>query len=143
MGVDRFYRKVSGPSAAWRDTINCLKGTLSADEGGGGIYAVANPLGADVIVTKAIIDITSACSESPVTFDAGCDAADATTSSDTLMNEVTIGTPTGTAMFNSADNGGSNGALSAKWESGKYFTISASATPTGIAGSVYIYYRKA
>lgn len=143
MGVDKFYRKAVGPKAAWRDTINVLKGSLSATSGNGGVYSAENPLGSDIIVTEVIVDIATECSATPVTFDAGCAAADATTSDDNLLDEVEIGTPTSAQVYNSSDDAGSNGALARKWESDKYFTVTASATPTGITGNVYIYYRKA
>jgi len=130
-----------GGKADYKEQLSCLKGSLSTSASTLAMYGVANPLGTDLIITKVIIDFTSPCSATPVTFDAGCAAATITTSDDNLMDEVDIGTPTAVAVYNSADDGGTNGALSRKWESDKYFTITASASPTGIAGSVYIYYR--
>ncbi len=141
MGVTKFRRKVVGGQAEFKDTVVCLKGTLSAATKE--MFGVANPLGADLIVTQAIIDITSPCSATPVTFDCGCAASTITTSNNNLMDGVNIGTPTGIAVYNSEDNKGDNGAMSRKWASDKYFTIVASATPTGVVGNVYIYYRKA
>ncbi len=141
MGMIKVRRKVVGGQAEFKDTIVCLKGALSAT--GLVMYSAANPLGVDLIVTKTIIDITSPCSATPVTFDCGCAATNATTSNDNLLDGVDIGTPTAIDVYDNITNKGNNGKATRKWSSTKYFTIVASGTPTGVAGNVYIYYRKA
>lgn len=140
MSIIKHRRKVVGGVADYKETIVCLKSALSATTVA--MSGITNPLGADLIITKVIVDITTACSATPVTFDAGCAAAAIGTSNDNLLDGVDIGTPTAAAIYDNITNKGSNGAPTRKWASAKYFTITASGTPTAVVGNVYIYYRK-
>jgi len=140
MGIIKARRKVVGGKAEFKELINCLEGTLSNTTTV--MYGAANPLGEDLIITEVIVNLTSPCSATPVTFSCGSDASGITVSSDNLIDEVVIGTPTAAAVYNSANNEGVNGALAREWKSDKFFTVTASSTPTGVTGKVYIYYRK-
>ncbi len=143
MGIEKFRRKVVGTKADFTEQIVSVKGTLSATVGAGKVYSLLNPLGADIIVSHIIIDIsTKTSAATPVTLSAGI-AANATTSSDVLIDDLEIGSPTAAAVYNSGNDKGTNGGASRKWLATQYFTITASATPTGMVGSVYIYYRLA
>ncbi|MCX6013510.1 MAG: hypothetical protein NTV30_08920 [Chloroflexi bacterium] len=140
MGIEKFRRKVVGTKADFIEQIVCLKGTLSATVGGGGVYSLVNPLGAGIIISHLILDITTATSATPVTLSAGLGST-ATTSADNLIDDLVIGSPTAAAVYNSGNDKGTNGAASRKWISTYYLTITASATPTAMVGYVYVYYR--
>lgn len=141
MGFDKHYRKVKGFKAEFDETVNWLAVALTAADTAGGVYAVANPLGSAVIIDKVVIDVTTAATAA-CTLDAGCAAADATTSNDNIIDGLDVNAATGT--FDNITNKGSNGAPTRKWASDKYFTISkATGATAGLVGKVYIRYRKA
>lgn len=141
MGMEKFRRKVVGGKADFSEQFSCIKGTLSATTVA--MYGILNPLETDIIVSHIILDIATACSATPVTLDIGCAAATALTSNDNLIDGLAIGTPTVAAVYNSGNDKGTNGAASRKWLAAQYLTVTASATPTSVVGSIYIYYRKA
>lgn len=105
---------------------------------GGDILSIANPEGVDVIITRFVVDVTTEATGA-ATADFGI-AADGTTSSDTLLDGVDIGTAA--AMFDSADatDQGTNGKASRKWGSSEYMTGTPSATAAGLVGYAYIEY---
>ena len=140
MGVDKFYRKAVGIKGDFKETINVLKGTLTA---AATPYSALNPIGEDVIIVKAMLDFTGAVTATPVTLDIGCAAADAVTSNDNLMDEVAVGTPTSATVFDNITDKGTNGKTSVKWDSDKYLNIACTGTPAGLAGNIIIHYVKA
>jgi len=105
---------------------------------GGDILSVANPEGADLLITRFIVNVTTAATGS-ANADFGV-AADGTTSSDTLLDGIDIGTAA--AVFDSADatDNGTSGKASRLWPSGGYVTGTPSATAAGLVGYAYIEY---
>lgn len=105
---------------------------------GGDVLAVANPEGADLIITRFLLDVTTPATGA-ATANAGV-AANGTTSSDTLLDGVDIGTAA--ALFDNADatDQGTNGKASRKWGSTQYITVTPSATAAGLVGYAYIEY---
>lgn len=112
-----------------------VAGTTTA---GGDILSVANPEGAACIITRLIVNVTTEATGTP-TADFGV-AADGTTSSDTLLDGVDIGTAA--ALFDSGDatDQGTNGKISRNWASDEYVTGTPSATAAGLVGFAYIHY---
>lgn len=102
--------------------------TAATGTTGGGVVAIANPVGADVVITNAFINITTAATTSSNTMDVGV-AANATTSSDTLFDGQT--TTTGVKS-----PGGTNGAVPRLWASGQYVTATAGATLAGMVATI-------
>jgi hypothetical protein len=116
-----------------------LKGALvvnlAALDTAGGVLSLANPEGADLIVTRLVLDVTTK-STGACTVDAGV-AANGTTSNDTLIDGLDVGTAAGT--FDNIENQGTNGLALVKWTSSKYLTISkASGAAAGLVGKAYI-----
>lgn len=113
---------------------SALKVPLAALDTGGGVVSLANPEGASVIVTKLIINVTTAATAA-CTVDGGIAAA-ATTSADNLIDGLDVNAATG--AFATA---GTNGKRAKLWESGQYLTISmASGAAAGLAGYAYVEY---
>lgn len=110
---------------------------LSDADTGGGVLSVANPEGADVIITRAVVHVETVS-------DAACDvdmgvAADGTTSDDTLIDQLDVGAATG--AFDYIDEQGSNGESCVVWPSDEYVTISkASGAAEGLEGTAYVEY---
>jgi hypothetical protein len=104
-----------------------------------GIVAWTNPEGADIIVLRAVADITTA-STGASTLDIGLTAVSATTTSDTLLDGIS-GTPA--AVFdsmNAALDSGAN-AKAQKLAAGKWVTVDeATGDTTGLVGNLYISY---
>lgn len=103
---------------------------------GGDVLSLANPEGADLIITRFILNITT-----PATGAANADAgvaADGTTSSDTLLDGVDIGSAA--AIFCNIDDQGTNGQSVLTWDSDEYITVTPSATAAGLVGYAYIEY---
>lgn len=96
----------------------------------GGVLALLNPWGIDVIITDAYIDVTTAATTATNTMDVGI-AANGTTSNDTLFDgQVTsagVKTP-----------GGTNGLVPRKLTSTQYITATASATLVGMVATLKI-----
>tara|TARA_R110002020_G_scaffold47286_2_gene134565 strand:- start:1420 stop:1995 length:576 start_codon:yes stop_codon:yes gene_type:complete len=112
-----------------------LKGALSATRTAGGMLAVENSYGSDLIVTRVIISVTSASSGSS-TGDIGI-AANATTSSNNLMTAFDT---SGAGVYDNLDNKGGSGATKQKWGTGQFVTGSEdSGNITGLVGTFAIH----
>lgn len=103
---------------------------------GGDVLSLANPEGVDLLITKIILNITT-----PATGAANADAgvaADGSTSSDTLIDGVDIGSAA--AVFDNIDDQGTNGQATLIWEDDQYITVTPSATAAGLVGYAYVEY---
>lgn len=105
---------------------------------GGDVLSLPNPEGADLIITRFILNITTEATGS-ATADAGV-AADGTTSSDTLLDGVNIGAAA--AIFDNIDDQGTNGQSVLLWGSSQYITVTPSATAAGLVGYAYVEYLR-
>lgn len=103
--------------------------TAATTNGAAGVASIANPLGVDLIIINAYLDITTAATTPANTIDAGI-AANGTTSSDTLFDGQ--GTTAGLKS-----PGGTNGGLPRKWGAAQYVTATASATLAGLVGTIH------
>lgn len=116
------------------------KAALGAADAAGGVLSLANPEGVDIIVTRLVLDVTTAASAA-CTVDAGI-AANGTTSSDNLIDGCDVNAAAG--VFDNTKNVGSNGKGVQKWSPSQYLTISkASGAAAGLAGSAYVEYVRA
>ncbi len=144
MGFDKFRRKVVGVETGdFRATVNVYKGTLVAPTGAGTPLSVANPIGADALIIKAMYNNTGAVTSTPVTLDIGCAAASAIASDDNLIDGINVGTPIAKKVFDNITDKGTNGKTSIIWEKNKYLNVTCSATPTGLAGTLTVHYVRA
>lgn len=103
---------------------------------GGDVLSLANPEGVDLLITRFVLNITTPAT-GVATADAGV-AADGSTSSDTLLDGVDIGSAAG--VFDNIDDQGTNGQSVVAWDSGEYITVTPSATAAGLVGYAYIEY---
>jgi hypothetical protein len=119
-----------------------VKVALAALDTAGGVLSWANPEGAAIIITGIVLDVTTKATGA-CTIDVGY-AANGTTSADSIMDGLDVGTSIGT--FNNVDNKGDNGlgSHSTKMSSTQFITASkASGAAAGLVGNAYITYRKA
>lgn len=105
----------------------------------GGVLKVQNPEGADLIIKRLILDITTK-STGAATVDAGVDDG-GDVSSDNLIDGLDVNAAAG--VFDNVKNGGTNGKAAVKWPTDEYVVITASATVAGLVGSAYIEYVRA
>lgn len=110
--------------------------TAATTNAGGGVLSLANPEGVDLLVTRLVLNITTA-STGAASVDAGI-AANGTTSSDTLIDGLDVNAAAG--VFCNIDDQGTNGQSVEQWDSDEYLTITASATVAGLVGYAYIEY---
>lgn len=104
----------------------------------GDIAAVANPEGVPVFITRAIVYLTTAATGA-ATLNVGV-AANATTSSDNLIDGVDANAATG--AFDNLKNAGSNGKGGQLWGVTEYVTASeASGDTTGLEGYLCLEYQ--
>jgi len=118
--------------------VKVIEGSLIAGTGtsGGELLALANPEGVALILLGLLIDVTTAAT-GVANADFGV-AANATTSGDTLMDGVDIGTA---AIFASNyDNPGTNGLFWHQWSASQYVTGTPSATAAGLVGTYQALY---
>lgn len=94
----------------------------------GAVVSQANPLGADLIIISACMNITTAATTSANTIDLGV-AANGTTTSDTLVDGTTT-----TVGLKPA--GGTNGLVPRLWPAASFVTGTASATLVGMVGTM-------
>lgn len=115
-----------------------VKVALAAADTGGGVLAWVNPESSSIIITRVILDITTK-STGACTLDVGTTATNATTSSDTLLDGVDVGTAAG--VFDNIEDKGTNGKSRQKLASGKWITASKdSGAAAGLVGFAYIEY---
>lgn len=114
-----------------------MRATLTAatDTTPGGVLSLANPEGADVYVTRLILNVTTP-SGGAAAVDAGI-AADGATSSDNLIDGKSVAAAT---VADNLKDGGTNGKAGQKWAAGQYLTITASATTAGMVAEAIIDY---
>jgi hypothetical protein len=106
---------------------------FTAGDGSGVIAEAANPFGFDVIITNAVLDITTQ-STGASTLDVGVAATD--TANDTLIDGVS-GAAAG--RFDNVKNAGTNGRSGVLWASDTFLTIAeASGDVTAIVGNLYV-----
>lgn len=103
---------------------------------GGALAAIANPEGADVLITRAVLHLTTDATGAALA-DIGV-AADGETSSDTLLDGVDIGTAAG--VFDNIDDQGTNGQSVLVWGADEFVTMTGSADSSGLVGVLYIEY---
>jgi len=114
----------------------CLKVALTAGgASAGSVLALANPEGAELLITRIILNVTTGAGGA---FTADCGvAANGTTSSDTLLDGVSI---VAASVVDNINNGGTNGKARQLWGASQYITItpSGSISATGFVGNAYI-----
>lgn len=111
--------------------------TAADDTTAGGVLSLANPEGADLIVTRLILDVTTA-STGAAAVDAGI-AANGSTSADNLIDGASVAT---IGVLDNIEDGGTNGQAVYKWGASQYLTITASADATGLVANAYIEYKR-
>lgn len=113
------------------------KVALAALDTGGGVLSWVNPEAGAIIITGLTVDVTTA-SSGACTVDLGTTATSATTTSDTLIDGVSVAA---IATVSNIDDKGTNGKSRQKLAVGKWVTGSmASGAAAGLAGYAYIRY---
>ena len=113
---------------SFRTPLTAVTGTTA-----GGALSLANPEGADIYITRLVLNITTP-STGAATVDAGI-AANGTTSDDDLIDGLSVATA---GVYDNIKNGGTNGKAGQKWGASQYLTITASATLAGMVGEAII-----
>lgn len=105
----------------------------------GGVAAVANPEGVKLLITRAVLHVSTK-STGACTVDAGV-AANATTSADTLIDGLSVAA---TGVFDNLTSNGTNGKSVIEWGATEYVTVSkASGAAAGLAGTLFLEYVRA
>ena len=117
----------------------CLSGSLTAatTTAGGDALNLANPEGADLIITRFIINITTEATGA-ANVDAGVAAT--LTSNDELLDGVDVGSA---AILRDNIEDCVDAAVAAAvvaWDSDEYVTVTPSASLAGLVGTYYIEY---
>jgi hypothetical protein len=110
---------------------------LAAVDTGGGVFSWQAPTNTDIIVTRLELDVTTQ-SAGACTVDIGTTATSAGTSSDNLVDGVSVATA---GLYSNFKNAGTNGKADQRLAAGKWVTASvASGASSGLAGFAYIHY---
>ena len=140
VGCGRIAEFVSA-TEVWVDiaaarTFDTISGALVAEASpaGGGMISIANPYGEEVFIADVFVDVSTP-STGAATADVGV-AADGTTTADTLIDGVDIGTAAIEA--NNIDNKGTNGGRLKAWGTTQFITGTASADSSGLVGTYKI-----
>lgn len=108
--------------------------TAATSNAAGGVLKVRNDFGADVIITRLVLDVTTK-STGVATLDAGVHATGAA-SADNVIDGLDVNTAAG--VFDNVKNGGTNGKAAVAWPAGQYIVITASATVAGLVGNAHV-----
>lgn len=118
--------------------VKVAKVSLGDADTGGGIVSWENPEDGDILITRVILDVTTAPTGGTLTVDVGTTSTSATTSSDNLIDGVDAGSG---GTFDNITDGGTNGASVQKLGAGEWVTAStASGSAAGMDGNLYIHY---
>ncbi len=110
--------------------------SIGATTTAGGVLAMSNPFGADVLVTGFMLNIGTAATSGTATADFGVGAA-SNTSYDNLIDGAVL-TATG-IVANDVDGQGTNGKVYQKWASNHFITGTvASGNISALVASVYV-----
>lgn len=120
-------------SPVYTKTITINQATAVAT---GVFNSTLNPFGADVLILGVTLRITTA-STGASTADIGV-AADATTVSDTLIDNLSLAA---TGLFTNAEDAGTNGEVTSVWGSTQYLNVAeASGDVAGVVGTLIVQY---
>lgn len=109
---------------------------------GGAIAAIKNPEGVDLLVTRCILRVGTP-STGAANLSAGFADDDETAATD-LINALAVnGSISGKWYNGPAAVTSAKGEITTKWASGKYLTVSGSATTVGLVGTLYVEYLRA
>ena len=112
-----------------------IKLPLAALDTKGGVVKILNPYGVQVLITRAILDVTTKTT-GVCTLDIGVDA-DGATGDDTLLDGIDVGTAA--ILTSNLETPGTNGEFEVKWGATQYVVASmASGAAAGAAGSLYL-----
>lgn len=114
-----------------------LQGALTANDAAGGVFSVENTYGTNLAVLRVVIQVTTIASDT-CTIDVGT-AANATTSSDKLLDGLDVRTATG--VFDNIDDQGTNGQSCLKWPSGEFVngSMAGGGATAGLVGTYAIF----
>lgn len=120
-------------TGSYRSPIT-VKIALKITSGGGGAFSWSPPTGTAVLIERVTLDVTTGVAQ---TMSIGV-AANATTSSATLIDTLTLTT----GVYDNITNKGAGGLPTRKVAVGQFVTGTNSATATGLVGNVYITYQQ-
>lgn len=119
--------------------VKIARVALAAVDTGGGVFSWANPEAGDIIVRRVILDVTTQ-SSGACTVDVGTTATSGTTSSDNLIDGLSVASAPQVA--DNLGNAGTNGKARQKLAAGKWVTASvATGASSGLVGFAYIEYH--
>ena len=123
--------------------LKCAKVALAASDSAGGVFAWQNPESNAIVVSRVVVDLTTVATAA-CTVDVGT-AANATTSSDDLLDGLDVNAATG--VFDNIADKGTNGKekqrLDAKGGTTDHITASkATGATAGLVGNAYIFYHE-
>ena len=112
-----------------------IKGSLTASDAAGGVFSEENSYGSDLVVLRVVIFVSTGASDSSVRVDIGT-AADATTSADTLIDNLNV---SDIGLYDNLDDKGTNGNTVLKWGNNQFINASRVAGATsGLVGTYAI-----
>jgi hypothetical protein len=120
--------------------VKVARVALAASDTGGGIFAWQNPEAGSIHVVRVVLDVTTP-SSGACTADIGTTATNATTSSDNLIDGVSLATA---GLLDNLGDAGTNGKAKQKLAAAKWVTGSrASGASSGLVGYALIHYVNA
>jgi hypothetical protein len=121
----------------------CINITGSTSETGGGIGAVANPEGVEVMILKSSLLVLTA-STGAATYDIGV-AADAATASHDIVDDFDVNGAAANTWYNghARENTAKTAHTApAAWTADKFVTITGTGSSAGFTGKLFLeYYR--
>lgn len=102
---------------------------------GGAVLSLANPEGADLIITRLLLDVTTG-STGAANLTGGVAAA-ATTANDGLITATAAGS--GAVLMDSANTTG----RAQKWGANQFLNVTGSGSTAGMVGKAYVQYVRA
>ena len=124
---------VAGGSTVAFHGSSYLKATLGTLAGTGGLLAVVNPFGEDVIIGRTIIDVTAGVGAGTAYLWFGTGTSNSTFGNN-LLDQVTA---TSAIVLDNITDKGTNGKSRQLWSSGTFITGTCAQTPNTLLGTAY------
>ena len=122
------------------EVTGVAKAALTAGNANAIAFAIANPEGADLLIHRVLLDVTTPGGTATAVLDVGV-AADAVTGSDILIDGADANAD---ALYDNLNDAGTSGKSRQRWGSTQYVTGQILvANAAALVGNVYVFYTKA
>ncbi len=124
----------SGSTVAYHQTTQ-VKIAFGASAGTAGLFSIVSPFPEDVIITRAVLNVTTGFGVGTAWIAVGAVTGSSTDYGNNLIDQVTA---TSAGVFDNVTDKGTNGKSRQLWQKATWIVGTCSQTPNTLAGSCFI-----